>query len=245
MTVKDNCFGKIKVVGTVFPFVHWAGRDKFNVLFPITVSLKSIPTDISSESAFELLLAENALYTTTTVYYDGTVFVPNSPKSPGALGEFNNFGLPVNFPDAIGKSHGYSNSDILIEEEEPYIEEGITLGLFEIPDVLPGDYLLEIKREGYMVRWAKINVSDQNAIQYLGHREIIPGDIVVSLEIDSQDETTMLQKDGLFLGHPDYLPLYDLNSDGYIDAYDYYLLQKYINFRFYHYEETMNWLSEY
>ena len=234
------------IEGTVFPFVHYEGADEFNQLFAITVSLKPVPADVSSEAAFEKLLAETPLYPpVNAIYYDGTVFVPGTPKYPGTLGHFDNFGLPIDFQDAIGVEYHASDSEILGQEEEPATIEGMTLGVFLIEGVDPGDYILEIKRAGYIVRWAKIKVNADEPVQHFGHRELIPGDINESLKIDAQSATKLLFKKGIYYGHKDYVPEYDLNADGYIDSYDYYLLQKYINFRFYHYEDTMNWLNEY
>ena len=232
------------LMGTIFPYVYYEGADSFNEQFSIAVSLKPVPTDISSESAFEDLLAEIPSYpTVNAIYYDGTIFVPGTPKSPGTLGQFNNYGLPVNFPEAIGKPHGESNSALLEEEEQPDIVEGATVGLFVIENVAPGNYILEIKRDGYMVRWAKIKVNAEESVQHFGHRELIPGDIGSLLKIDDQGASELLLKKGFYFGHKDYVPEYDLNADGYIDSYDYYLLQKYINFRFYHYEDTKEWIN--
>ena len=239
--VDEKC--RATLIGTVFPYVYYEGADSFNKQFSIAVTLKPVPTDITSETAFEDLLAETPVYPpVNAIYYDGTIFVPGTPKSPGSLGQFNNFGLPVNFPDAVGKPHGISNSTLLEKEEQPDIVEGATVGLFVIESVAPGNYILEIKRDGYMVRWAKIDVKSETPIQYLGHRELIPGDIGSLLKIDAQGATELLLKKGYYFGHKDYLPEYDLNADGFIDSYDYYLLQKYINFRFYHYEETEEWI---
>jgi len=238
---------KITVTGTVFPFVYQEGENGFNALFPITVSLKPIPNNLLSPTVYEDLLAETPLFSENAIYYDGTLFVEGTPKSPGALGEFNNFGLPINFMDALGGGivHGASASPTLLNLEKPDNNEGATVGVFTL-EVIPGDYILEIKRDGYMVRWAKITIDAQEPTVHLGHRELIPGDVKTMLRIDSDNAQQLLSmiEQGLHHTHTDYEPHLDLNADGYIDIHDYYLLQKYIGFRFYHYEETMDWLNE-
>jgi hypothetical protein len=237
------------LLGTVFPFVN-RGYSAFDALFSITASLKSVPANLLSPTVYQTLLAATPLYPpVNAIYYDGTIFVKNTPKSPGALGEFNNYGLPIDFEEALGGTivHGLSTSPILLEFQEPDIHEGATVGLFVIDDVTPGSYILEIKRAGYMVRWTKITVNPQDSTLYLGHRELIPGDVVNFLIIDNDDAQLIINKIkvGIYYGHIDYEPAYDLNADGFIDSYDLFLLKKYINFRFLHYRETKEWIDGY
>jgi hypothetical protein len=124
---------------------------------------------------------------------------------------------------------------------------GQTLGLFRLENVLEGDYILEIKREGYVTRWAKITVEANNPVQYLGHREIVPGDINDDRLINFTDAAEEKLKIGGHFSFPGttYLPKYDLNADGKIDQLDLNIILKFSGFKFYHYEETLLWWEEY
>ena len=103
-----------------------------------------------------------------------------------------------------------------------------------------------------MVRWAKVKVKDNELLQTLGHREIIPGFLITNdeptylkiFDNDAEELRTLIKK-GIYYGLPEYDPKYDLNADGFIDSYDYYLLQKYIDFMYEHYKETEGWLLGY
>jgi len=245
------------VRGTVFPFVNREENDafaeSFNSQFAITVRLKAVPTFATKPTEAELTAFFNGpyKYTTTAVLYTGMPFVPNTPEHPGALGEFTNYGEPINF-GPIGKTHVPGTPRILLNGEAPFTIEGTTVGLFEFNNVVPGDYILEISRPSHMIRWAKITVNGTDAIQNQKHREIIPGYIITDdlptyLKIYNNDaeELVRLIEKGIYYQGTGYDPKYDLNADGYIDAYDYYLLKKYINFMHEHYEDTWNWINEY
>jgi hypothetical protein len=232
------------VAGTVFPFVRWEFPE-FDNLFPITVSLKSVP-DPSSDNPLRDLIEETPLYSTLAKYYDGSTFVPNSPKSPGMVGALNNYGLPINWLDAIGVPQGAPVTNILIEGEKPVTLNGTTLGLFILEDVAEGDYILEIKRDGFVTRWAKIYVNADQSMHFVGHREIVAGDVNDDLLINLNDLAQLKMKIGGNYSIPStqYSSLHDLNSDGKVDQLDFNLVLKLTGFWFYHYEDTMEWLQE-
>jgi len=245
------------VRGTVFPFVNRGEGDAsaagFNSQFPITVKLKAVPTFGSKPTEAQLTAFFNGahLHSTTVVPYTGAKFVPNTPEHPGALGEFTNYGELINF-GPIGKTHVPGSPRILLNNEAPFTIEGATVGFYEFTNVAPGAYILEISRAGYMVRWAKITVNNTDAVQNLKHREIIPGYVITDdaptyLKIFTNDaaELARLIEQGIYYKGSGYDPKYDLNADGYIDAYDYYLLKKYINFMHEHYEDTWSWIDGY
>jgi len=256
ITVTVNC-PYTTVRGTVFPFVNRGEGDAsatgFNSQFPITVKLKAVPTFASKPTEAQLAAFFNGteLYSTTAIPYTGAKFVPNTPEHPGALGEFTNYGEIINF-GPIGKTHVPGSPRILLNNEAPFTIEGNTVGFYEFANVAPGDYILEISRAGYMVRWAKITVNNTDAVQNLKHREIIPGYVITDdaptyLKIFTNDaaELARLIEQGIYYKGMGYDPKYDLNADGYIDAYDYYLLKKYINFMHEHYEDTWSWIDGY
>ena len=234
----------VTLLGTVFPFVNWEDEEEFNAQFPFTVSLKSVPSS-TSEDPIGDLVNETPLYpSVNATWYDGSKYVPyTTPKSPGIQGNYDNYGLPIDWMSAIKEAGGTPNTEILTAGQAPDTDNGMSVGLFEIENVLPGTYILEIKREGFLVRYAKITVT-ADPVQYLGHRELVPGDVNDDLVIDMNDETELVDNSMTSFGESNYLPRYDLNADGYIDINDGTLLQKYNNFLFYHYQETIDWMTE-
>jgi hypothetical protein len=239
----QNC-GVTSVVGTVFPFIRW-NHEAIDTLFNVTVNLKSIPNP-ESEDPFGDIMNETPLYSTEAVYYDGSVFVPNSPKYAGMVGALNNYGLPINWKDAIGVEGGTPNTTILVEDEKPVTQNGATLGLYVIENVAPGYYILEIKREGFVTRWAKIKVDADEPVFHLEHREIVAGDVDSTLLINQLDAAEMqLNIGGDFLiPSTNYNFKFDLNADGKVNLLDYNLILKFNGFWFYHYAETMEWIEE-
>jgi hypothetical protein len=231
------------VIGTVFPFVCW-NTNEFDSLFPITVNLKSVPNP-QSENPLADLSNETPLYSTKAIYYDGSVFVPDSPKSPGTIGALNNYGLPINWMDAICVQGSASTTDILKENEIPVTINGSTLGLYKIENVIKDDYILEIKREGFVTRWAKIKVNADAEVEYFGHRELVAGDV----DNDFLIKLTDISKEKLQIGSnyaipsTHYISKYDLNADGNVDQLDFNLILKFTGFWFYHYQETKEWLD--
>jgi hypothetical protein len=232
------------LIGTVFPFVHWNDIE-FDPLFTITVNLKSVPNPLSADPLGDLI-NETPLYSTTAIYYNGTIFVPDSPEYPGVVGAVNNYGLPVDFLDAIDVMRGAPVTPILLETEAPRTYNGQTLGLFIVDDVFEDDYILEIKRDGFVTRWAKITVVASEPQQYLGHRELIPGDVNNDFAITINDESDMKSQIGgnYLISTSNYDPKYDLNADGKVNQLDLNVIIKFTGFKFYHYEETKQWLDD-
>ena len=240
---ENSC--RTTVLGTVFPFVNW-NYPEFDHLFTITANLKSVPNPQSTDPIRDLI-DETPLYSTEAIYYNGSLFVPNSPKSPGMVGALNNYGLPINWEDAIHASGSAPVTNILAVGEQPVTINGVTLGLFKLEDVAEGDYILEIKREGFVTRWAKVTVNaNERPYQYLEHREIVAGD----LNNEQRVTLTGISAEHLHIGgnysvpSSGYVPKYDFNSDGQINQLDYNLIVKLNGFWYYHYEETQDWLEE-
>jgi len=240
--INQNC--GTTLVGTIFPFIRW-NYAPIDELFTVTVNLKSVPNP-NAEDPLKDLIDEEPLYSTQAVYYDGSIFVPNSPKYPGMVGALNNYGLPINWFDAIGVHGTPPVTTILTIGEKPVTISGTTLGLFSIENVKKKEYILEIKREGFVTRWAKITVSNDEPVQFVEHREIVPGDANNDFLINQLDVSEMqLHLGGDFLiPSTNYNYKYDLNADGKVDQLDYNLALKFNGFWFYHYVETMEWLEE-
>jgi hypothetical protein len=243
VTYKPIC--GVIVAGTVFPFVNYPGDETFNNLFAITVSLKEIPDTPATFDLYDLITA-TPVYETTAVYYDGSFFVPNSPYNPGVLGRMDNYGSPIDFLGAIGVEQQPSPSAILEKNQAP-VPANMTLGLYKFDEVEEGDYILEIKREGFVIRWAKIEVGEDTL--YLEHREIIPGDINQDLNISNDDMSDLIFN--INATYDDQNPAaylnavkYDLDADGQVINDDVNLLIIYMGFGFNHYIDTKTSLAE-
>jgi hypothetical protein len=247
-----------KVRGTVFPFVYWEETDidnaGFNSQFPISVQLKAVPSYSGAPNLLELNTFFTGPYVKTTHavrYTNTTPLVPNTPKNGGALGEFTNYGELINF-GILGKTHDPGTPAMLSSGEAPEVHEGTTIGYYEFTDVVPGNYILEIYRAGYMVRWAKITVNLTDTGQNQAPRELIPGYIITDdapsfFKIDNVDANVLkgLMNKGIYYKMSGYDAKWDLNADGYIDSYDYFLLNKYLNFIHEHYWDTYYWVHSY
>lgn len=244
VSYKDKC--SVPVSGTMFPFVKIQGYDVLGDLFTVTVSIKELPSTSTVFNPYELLHAE-PLLSVEAQYYDGSFFVPNTPQYAGSLGVFNNYGVPIDFQSAIGFPHELSDSEILKEGEAPIIDENMTVGLYIFDEVPQGTYILEIKREGYMVRWAKITVGDDPL--FVEHREIVPGDVNQDFSINIMDINELSINTNVIFNEADkesykLLTKYDLDADGRIMIYDVNMMTIYLGFRYYHYKDTKEWLDE-
>jgi hypothetical protein len=243
LTVNQCTVPETTVMGTVFPFVRW-NTEAFDALFPITVNLKSVPNPQSGDPLGDLI-NETPLYSTEAIYYDGSIFFFFSPKSPGIIGALNNYGLPVNWMDAIHAQGSAPATNMLQAGEKPATVNGLTLGLYKIENVKKGNYILEIKREGFVTRWAKIKVDADGQVEYLGHRELVPGDINNDYVINLADASAIKMNIGsnYFVPGTQYVSKYDLNADGQVNQLDFNLVLKFTGFWFYHYQETKEWLD--
>jgi hypothetical protein len=237
---KDSIDIKVTLFGTVFPFVHW--NNSIDNEFSVTVSLKSVPENQGGLSAtLNALMAEMPLTSTVTEYHDVSIFIERSPLAPGVIGSILNPGEEIDWDDFRLETRTNLVRN-LEPDEEPDTYQGITSGYYELAGEV-GDYILEIKRTGYVVRWAPITITP-TGVQYLGHREIIAGDIDQNRIITQEDADEMETKMGGYFGDDGlYDPKYDLNSDGKIDQLDYDIIVKFLNFQLTNYKETRLWLE--
>jgi hypothetical protein len=219
-----------------------------NSAFVINVSLKAIPAVPENFDAFEFYEETPIHGPVEATYYDGQTFVPGTPKTPGFLYLLNNYGKPIDFLHAIGVPQGTSDSEILLAGQEPENNANMTVGLYRFDEVEAGDYIVEIKRDGYLVRWFKITVDDNLTYNYVDHREIIPGDIDENFQITVTDVNELRANiDAHYTHTPDNyweIAKYDLNADGTVNVYDLNLLIIYMATRYYHYVDTREWLDE-
>jgi hypothetical protein len=242
---KETC--GVTLLGTVFPFVRYEDNIPFSELFTITASLKAIPENPEEFDPTELLAADPLYGPVDAIYYDGTTFVPNTPSIPGSLGLLNNYGVPIDFQRAIGYPHIIPAMEFLGDKEPAVILGNMTIGLYQIDEVEAGDYILELKRDGYVARWAKVTVDSDIQMNYLDHRELIPGDVNADLAVNNNDINAIVENfNAVYFSPTQYRPMtrYDLDADGRVVNNDLNLLIIYAGFKYYHYLDTKEWLDE-
>ena len=227
------CIPTYKVLGTVFPFTYYEEPEYAN-LFPMVASLYDTLYLQYGPEIFQYL---NPIHTDTVVYYDGTEFVPNTPKYPGYLGRLDNPGEPINWEE-LGLTPGEKNSAFLLDEEKP--ESAI--GLIKFDNVLAGTYVLMLSRNGYVPRFAKVIINGENTL--LGHRELVMGDLNGDYMVDESDLGILKSKISDF-GTPLYDPFFDLNGSLRISPATLSLLRVYLNFNYQLYKDTKECFQEF
>jgi hypothetical protein len=235
ITITFECFA---VRGTVFPFVH-EGDSNFNGLFPITVKLYMVPPQ-NAWDQIDYMLETIPLYTTLATYYDGSIFIPGTPKNPGVINRTDNPGLPINWL-MIKQIQGTVDSTLLTGVGDMPTS---TIGMYEFEKVGKGDYILEISRQGFITRWAKITVAPvaSGEANNIGHREIVPGDVNGNFTVDVHDFSNILKKTSTN-GKSKYDPKYDFDANGQVyPSEDNSTILYNIGASYEIYMETLQWL---
>jgi len=231
--------GKADVVGTVFPFIHKTTPGvMWDTIFPVTAKLYNYPTTVTEKQFVKDTLGIKSTLlrdSTTAYYYDGTEYVPKTPKNPGKQGFTNNPGKPILWWK-INKTKGIVNNDTVTVGQYPVPP----VGIYKFMDVPSGRYVLELSRAGYLVRYGKVivNGSASTIVLGLGHRELLPGDVNDDMVIDSLDTGAIMLKSGLVYGGPGYESKYDVNSNLEIDNSDVSLVKFYLGADIEIYEDT-------
>jgi len=114
--------------------------------------------------------------------------------------------------------------------------------MYKFENVIPGDYVLEIRRQGFITRWAEVTINTDGMT--LKHRELIAGDINEDFVIDMSDISNVNSK---YATYPEalYDPKYDVNGDGNVDNEDIQIIKGNFNAYIGTYEDTMNWADSY
>ncbi|MCL2435552.1 MAG: hypothetical protein FWD09_05365, partial [Lentimicrobiaceae bacterium] len=162
ITISDACY---EIHGTVFPFVYW--NNDVDTLFKVTARLYNVPT--AGGDPVDAILASNPVHSVTATYYDGSTYIAGTPKDPGAMGSVNNPGKKISW-EKLGKTVGTVDNTPVAPGEVPVK----AVGMYTFKNVVPGTYILEISRQGFLTRWAKVTIT-QNGMT-LGHREILAGE---------------------------------------------------------------------
>jgi len=218
--------------GTVFPFVQY-DEPELESLFPIVAKLYDIALLPQGAQA---ILATEPLHMDTAAYYDGSEFIPNTPKYPGFSGKLYNPGKTINW-HKMGITPRDIDNTPLQENEKP--QAGI--GIYTFENVDSGSYVLVLSKPGFVPRFAKIKVDTKEML--LGHRELIMGDVNGDFKIDREDLLIILSKFSRF-GDPLYDPKYDLNGDLQIDGSDISIMKAYMQFQMEIYEDTEDCFSD-
>jgi len=202
------------VYGTVFPFVQTEISD-FDNQFETNVSLYEMPpTTIFDKIGY--IRKRNPIQTVRASYYDCLVdeVIIGAPKDPGRMGHPNNPGLPIRWGD-IGAI--FEDSDdappTLTETEKCSLDH---IGKYRFENLAAGSYVIEISRKGFLTRYGVITVEGDD---YLGHRELLAGDVNGDLMITEKDLSTIRTKVSTFDNRL-YNSAFDLNGNQFIDISD-------------------------
>ena len=226
------------VRGTVFPFVH-TNDPTFNALFPITAELHELPPPGNMIGTIRLktLLVQS----TTAMLYDQYIYIPDTPKFPGNVMGTNQPGIPIKWSIIHKSQNGSTNYTSVGVGEVPANDGNNHVGFFTFKDLpLGATYVLALSRPGYMTRYAKVTVTTDGL---LGHRFLIPGDVNMNGQIDSQDGSLLNARIGSMYTDPTYQARFDLNASGLVDQTDHDIYTFYINSIMDMYTDTKDWLD--
>jgi hypothetical protein len=226
--------------GTIFPFVH-TGDDEFNALFITTAKLYAAPPSTFLGDRFGYIRKQTPLQTVKVTYYDCMEDDPivGAPKYPGTPGYTTNPGLPIIWSDAGVTPPGLPRDDKLTELDN--CTDGTPIGKYYFDNVAAGTYILEILRQGFLVRYAEITVGQDEEL-YLGHREILGGDVNGDAMVNEKDLSAIRSKTS-FYGTSQYNPLYDFNGDKSINNIDANIIRLILGTNGALYQEAFNWIS--
>ena len=232
--ITEECYHPI---GTVFPFVH-TGDAAFDAQFVITAKLYLVPPDEIFDK-IKYLYIQNPVQTVVAEYYDcnrhNTII--GAPKNPGSQGNTNNPGLPIDWIDKGIIDPGIVNTTTLTSIDSCTTSP---MGMYQFVDVAPGTYILELARQGFLPRYAKITIASND---YLGHRELLGGDVNGDTEIDDKDLSAFSTKRGSYTQPDTYNWIYDLTGNKLIDSNDQLIINGNLGAKSTIYLETKQWLS--
>ena len=233
-----NLHAQCGVVGTVFPFVHSSSVPALNTLHEVTVTLHNVPPSTSRDPLGDVIYSIPR-HKTIAVYYDESVYIPNTPENPGTQGFCTNPGSPIDWT-ALGKSCSPLSSPSVLPGNKPTPP----VGWYSFGSVAPGEYILQLSRAGFVPRFVKITVPAGGNL-FVGHKEIIGGDVNGDLLIDGSDITEINGSFSPNIYDIKYKPQYDINGNGVVDGTDTSLVNFSLGFNPEVYEDTKDWLDTY
>jgi hypothetical protein len=115
------------------------------------------------------------------------------------------------------------------------------IGKYNFKNIPAGDYILEISRPGFLVRYGEVEVNATSEM-YLGHRELLGGDVNGDGIVNAKDLSAIRPKLGLFVTSLYNTP-YDFDGNKIINNTDVGVMrliyESYIDI----YKETDIWLK--
>jgi hypothetical protein len=229
--VVSDCYSS---TGTVFPFVH-TGDATYDDQFITTAKLYIAPPSTALDK-IAYVRKQGAIRETQVTYYDCFNDAPaeGAPRYPGIIGATNNPGLKISW-DVLGVTTPGTVSADIITAALPCPFGNI--GKYTFKNLAPGDYVLEIARQGFITRYGAITISGNG---YIGHRELLAGDVNGDLKIDEKDFSTIRPKSGAYQS-PNYTWKYDLTGNKAINESDVQVIR--INMGVFSdiYKETEDW----
>jgi hypothetical protein len=226
VTITVNPCASIR--GTVFPFFYY-NTPKLDSMFTVIAML--IHKNLLNEN-LETILASKFFYVDFVKYYNGSEYIPFTPRYPGYLGYITNPGFSIDWNELDINADASSNLS-LSESETPVTP----VGIYKFNKIPVGDYILVLYKDGYVTRFAEVSVTNGEEI-LLKHRELIPGDFNNDYTVNEDDLAILLDSKFSFYGDPLYNPKYDLNGDLKIDMTDKVILKVYNLFRMELYEDS-------
>jgi len=230
ITISNACY---TVHGTVFPFVHgWGDAD---TLFNVTVSLYHVPT--TTGDPIDAILESASVKSVTATFYDGSVYIAGTPKYPGAMGSANNPGKKISW-ERLGKTviNVNDTATTVLPGEVPVN----AVGMYTFENVVPGTYILEIYRPGFLTRWGKITINEDG--MSLGHREILAGEFTGDYSIRLSD-ISILNGNLAERDSERYNAIFDVNGTLDVDASDIDILLFNLGAFLNIYLETEEWIN--
>ena len=216
--------------GTVFPFVY-TGDATYDTKFVTTAKLYAMPPSTVVDK-LGYIRKQTPLQTVRVEYYNCTTatLIAGVPQHPGTMGLFNNAGMPIQW-----HLLGYGGTPNNTTGECP----DAPVGKYIFENVASGNYILELSRQGFLSCYAIVNVTGSN---YIGHRELIGGDVNGDLIIDGKDVSATALKNCPF-GHPSYEWKYDLTGNKNIGDEDVNIIRINMNAGHTIYLETKIWVN--
>jgi hypothetical protein len=222
--------------GTIFPFVH-TGNATFDKQFVTTAKLYLAPP-AGTLDKIGYVRKQIPIKETTVEYYNCTTdpAIIGAPKNPGTMGATNNPGLPIQWNSIGITKPGMSNSIKLTATDKC---PTTPIGRYTFDGIAPGTYVLEIARQGFLTRYGVITVSSSS---YLGHRELLAGDVNSDITMNAKDLSAISPKQGAY-NTSNYAWKYDTNGDKNTSKQDVQIIQINLNAYITIYEETDRWIN--
>ena len=113
------------------------------------------------------------------------------------------------------------------------------IGKYKFNNVAPDDYVIVIARNGFLTRYGVVSVTGDH---YLGHREILGGDVNGDQTVNTKDLSSIAAKIAEY-GFTLYNPIYDLTGDKGVFPVDIDIIQINLGASGNIYKETNEWIK--